>query len=117
MWWLAGSLLFPGKLGEGDNFDDIDDQGDNFEGDNDDDDDDVEPICGGWLALYSPRGTLDPGERYLLPGHQYSALHKIGHNNKYKHKIGQKYKYKKDTNTATSTTSHDVKMRVHEVTM
>ena len=103
MWWLAGSLLFPGKLDE-------DDDDDNF-------DDDVEPICGGWLALYSPRGTLDPGERYLLPGHQYSALHKIGHKYKYKHKIGQKYKYKKDTNTATSTTSHDVKMKVHEVTM
>ena len=100
MWWLAGSLLFPGKLGKGDddNFGDIDDHGDDFEGDNDDDDDDVEPICGGWLALYSPRGTLDPGERYLLPGHQYSALHKIGHKYKYKykykHKIGQKYKYK-----------------------
>ena len=80
MWWLAGSLLFPGKLVE---YDD----GDNFDDDNDfeeNNDDDVGPICGGWLALYSPRGTLDPGERYLLPGHQYSALHKIGH--KYKHK-------------------------------
>ena len=103
MWWLAGSLLFPGKLDE-------DDDDDYF-------DDDVEPICGGWLALYFPRGTLYPGERYLLPGHQYSALHKIGHKYKYKHKIGQKYKYKKDTNTATSTTSHDVKMKVNEVTM
>ena len=89
----GGPLLFPGELGEGDddNFDDTDDQDDDFEGDNDDD---VEPICGGWLALYFPRGTLDPGERYLLPGHQYSALHKIGHKYKYKHKIGQKYKYK-----------------------
>ena len=37
MWWLAGSLLFPGKLGKGDddNFGDIDDHGDDFEGDND----------------------------------------------------------------------------------